>query len=33
VFGWSMKPWMLSELTIDTLLLAVWRRQFKQERI
>ena len=31
VVGWSMKPRMCSELAIDALLMAVWRRKPKQE--
>jgi putative transposase len=31
VIGWSMKPQMTSDLAIDALLMAVWRRKPKQE--
>ncbi len=31
VIGWSMKPRMCSDLAIDALLMAVWRRKPKQE--
>ena len=31
VVGWSMKPQMTSDLAIDALLMAVWRRKPKQE--
>ena len=31
VIGWSMKPQMTSDLAIDALLMAVWRRNPKQE--
>ncbi|MBX9753306.1 MAG: IS3 family transposase [Pseudomonadaceae bacterium] len=31
VIGWSMKPHMTSDLAIDALLMAVWRRKPKQE--
>ncbi len=31
VIGWSMKPQMTSNLAIDALLMAVWRRKPKQE--
>jgi len=31
VIGWSMKPRMYSDLAIDALLMAVWRRKPKQE--
>lgn len=31
VIGWSMKPRMSSDLAIDALLMAVWRRKPKQE--
>src|SRR6218665_751442 len=31
VVGWSMKPRMSSDLAIDALLMAVWRRKSKQE--
>ena len=31
VIGWSMKPQMCSDLAIDALLMAVWRRKPKQE--
>jgi putative transposase len=31
VVGWSMKSQMTSDLTIDALLMAVWRRKPKQE--
>lgn len=33
VIGWSMQPRMESELAINALLMAVWRRQPKQEVI
>jgi transposase InsO family protein len=31
VVGWSMKAQMTSDLAIDALLMAVWRRKPKQE--
>ncbi len=31
VVGWSMKSQMTSDLAIDALLMAVWRRKPKQE--
>ncbi|ENA2964239.1 IS3 family transposase, partial [Escherichia coli] len=31
VIGWSMKPRMCSDLAIDALLMAVWRRKPRQE--
>lgn len=31
VIGWSMKPRMCSDLAINALLMAVWRRKLKQE--
>jgi putative transposase len=31
VIGWSMKPQMTSDLAIDALLIAAWRRKPKQE--
>ncbi len=31
VIGWSMRPQMISDLAIDALLMAVWRRKLKQE--
>ena len=31
VIGWSRKPQMTSDLAIDALLMAVWRRKPKQE--
>jgi len=31
VIGWSMKPQMTSDLAIDALLMAVWRRKPRQE--
>jgi putative transposase len=31
IIGWSMKPQMTSDLAIDALLMAVWRRKPKQE--
>jgi putative transposase len=31
VIGWSMKQQMTSDLAIDALLMAVWRRKPKQE--
>jgi putative transposase len=33
VIGWSMQPRMESELAINALMMAVWRRQPKQEVI
>jgi putative transposase len=33
VIGWSMKPQMTSDLAIDALLMAVWRRKPRQEVI
>ena len=30
VIGWSMKPTMATELVLDALLMAVWRRNLKQ---
>lgn len=33
VVGWLMQPRMASELAINALLMAVWRRQPKQEVI
>jgi len=31
VIGWPMKPQMTSDLAIDALLMAVWRRKPKRE--
>ena len=31
VIGWSMRPQMISDLAIDALPMAVWRRKLKQE--
>ena len=33
VFGWSMKPTMATEIVLDALTMAVWRRKPKQQVI
>ena len=33
IIGWSMKPTLAKELVLDALLMAVWRRQPKQDVI